>query len=100
MPVSTAAVGKEYPPTTYEVGIEKIREYLKLLLSRNGFAVHPSRHRLERDRAPPVDGIELPFEHRGPLAETRLLQRRAQPLRKLFLLVAHGPELTCRRAPP
>jgi acyl dehydratase len=27
MPVSTAAVGKEYPATTYEVGLEKIREY-------------------------------------------------------------------------
>jgi len=27
MPVSTAAIGKEYPPTTYEVGLEKIREY-------------------------------------------------------------------------
>src|SRR4029453_2618748 len=24
---STEAVGKEYPPTTYEVGLEKIREY-------------------------------------------------------------------------
>jgi acyl dehydratase len=27
MPVSTAAVGKEYPATSYEVGLEKIREY-------------------------------------------------------------------------
>ena len=27
MPVSTDAVGKEYPETTYEVGLEKIREY-------------------------------------------------------------------------
>ena len=27
MPVKTEAVGKEYPETTYEVGIEKIREY-------------------------------------------------------------------------
>ena len=27
MPVETAAVGKEYPATTYEVGLEKIREY-------------------------------------------------------------------------
>ncbi|HET6832094.1 MAG TPA: MaoC family dehydratase N-terminal domain-containing protein [Solirubrobacterales bacterium] len=27
MSVSTAAVGKEYPATTYEVGLEKIREY-------------------------------------------------------------------------
>ena len=27
MPVKTEAVGKEYPPTTYEVGLEKIREY-------------------------------------------------------------------------
>ncbi len=27
MPVNTEAVGKEYPPVTYEVGAEKIREY-------------------------------------------------------------------------
>ena len=27
MPVETGAVGKEYPSTTYEVGVEKIREY-------------------------------------------------------------------------
>jgi acyl dehydratase len=27
MPVDAAAVGKEYPPSSYEVGIEKIREY-------------------------------------------------------------------------
>jgi acyl dehydratase len=27
MPVSTAAVGKAYPPSTYAVGREKIREY-------------------------------------------------------------------------
>jgi len=27
MGVSTAAVGKEYPATSYEVGLEKIREY-------------------------------------------------------------------------
>ncbi len=27
MSVETGAVGKEYPPTTYEVGAEKIREY-------------------------------------------------------------------------
>ena len=27
MPVSTEAVGKQYPETTYEVGLEKIREY-------------------------------------------------------------------------
>jgi len=27
MPVKTEAIGKEYPETTYEVGLEKIREY-------------------------------------------------------------------------
>ena len=27
MPVNADAVGKEYPPSTYEVGLEKIREY-------------------------------------------------------------------------
>jgi acyl dehydratase len=27
MPVKTEAIGKEYPPVTYEVGSEKIREY-------------------------------------------------------------------------
>ena len=27
MPVNSDAVGKQYPPVTYEVGLEKIREY-------------------------------------------------------------------------
>jgi len=27
MPVNREAIGKQYPPTTYEVGLEKIREY-------------------------------------------------------------------------
>ena len=27
MPVNTTAVGKTYPPTTYAVGREKVKEY-------------------------------------------------------------------------
>jgi acyl dehydratase len=27
VPVKVEAIGKEYPPTTYEVGLEKVREY-------------------------------------------------------------------------
>ncbi len=35
MPVSTAAIGKEYPPVSYEVGREKIREYANAIGADN-----------------------------------------------------------------
>ncbi|HYF24771.1 MAG TPA: MaoC family dehydratase N-terminal domain-containing protein [Baekduia sp.] len=35
MPVSTAAVGKTYPPTTYAVGREKIREYARAVFEHD-----------------------------------------------------------------
>ena len=35
MPVSTEAVGKQYPETTYEVGLEKIREYADAIGAAN-----------------------------------------------------------------
>jgi acyl dehydratase len=41
MPVMTEAVGKEYPPTSYEVGREKIREYAYAIGAEN--PVHHDR---------------------------------------------------------
>ena len=41
MPVKTEAVGKEYPPVTYEVGREKIREYANAIGATN--PVHHDR---------------------------------------------------------
>jgi acyl dehydratase len=41
MPVSEDAVGKEYPPVTYEVGREKIREYANAIGAEN--PVHHDR---------------------------------------------------------
>ncbi len=41
MPVETKAVGKEYPAVTYEVGLEKIREYANAV-GESG-AVHHDR---------------------------------------------------------
>jgi len=35
VPVSTAAVGKTYPPTTYAVGREKIREYARAVFEHD-----------------------------------------------------------------
>jgi acyl dehydratase len=41
MPVETKAVGKEYPSVTYEVGLEKIREYANAV--GEGSDVHRDR---------------------------------------------------------
>ena len=41
MPVNTEAVGKEYDPVTYEVGLEKIREYANAVGETN--PVHHDR---------------------------------------------------------
>src|SRR5215211_134230 len=41
MPVKTEAVGKRYPPVTYEVGREKIREYANTIGATN--PVHHGR---------------------------------------------------------
>ena len=41
MPVSTDAIGKEYPPVSYEVGREKIREYANAIGAEN--PVHHDR---------------------------------------------------------
>ena len=41
MPLDTAAVGKEYPPVSYEVGREKIREYAYAIGAEN--PVHHDR---------------------------------------------------------
>jgi acyl dehydratase len=46
MPVSTEAVGKTYPPVSYEVGREKIREYANAIGASN-----PVHHERESARA-------------------------------------------------
>ncbi len=46
MPVKTEAVGKGYPPVTYEVGREKIREYANAIGATN-----PVHHDREAARA-------------------------------------------------
>ena len=49
MPVKTEAVGKEYPATTYEVGLEKIREYANAVGQ-----TEPVHHDREAARRPPA----------------------------------------------
>ena len=46
MPVSTEAIGKTYPPVSYEVGHEKIREYANAIGASN-----PVHHERESARA-------------------------------------------------
>ena len=46
MPVNTEAIGKEYPPVTYAVGREKIREYANAIGTDN-----PVHHDREAARA-------------------------------------------------
>ena len=46
MPVNTEAIGKEYPPVTYAVGREKIREYANAIGADN-----PVHHDREAARA-------------------------------------------------
>ena len=46
MPVETRAVGKEYPPDDYEVGLEKVREYASAIGESN-----PLHHDREAARA-------------------------------------------------
>jgi acyl dehydratase len=46
MPVSTEAIGKTYPPVSYEVGREKIREYANAIGASN-----PVHHERESARA-------------------------------------------------
>ena len=41
MPVNKDAVGKQWPPVTYEVGLEKIREYANVIVAAN--PVHHDR---------------------------------------------------------
>jgi acyl dehydratase len=45
MPVSTAAVGKRYPPTVYAVGREKIREYALAVGETNPLYLDPETAR-------------------------------------------------------
>lgn len=45
MPVSTAAVGKSYPPVTYAVGREKVREYALAVGETNPLHLDPEAAR-------------------------------------------------------
>ena len=69
MPVETKAVGKEYPAVTYEVGLEKIREYANAV--GEGSAVHRDREAAQaagfRDVvAPPMFAVVYSSPALGP----------------------------------
>ena len=69
MPVKTEAIGKEYPPVTYEVGAEKIREYADPV--GQGEAVHRDREAAQaagfRDVvAPPMFAVVYSARALGP----------------------------------
>lgn len=69
MPVKTEAIGKEYPPVTYEVGAEKIREYADAV--GQGEAVHRDREAAQaagfRDVvAPPMFAVVYSARALGP----------------------------------
>jgi acyl dehydratase len=69
MPVNAEAVGKEYPPTTYEVGLEKVREYANAVGQTE--AVHQDRDAAEaagfRDVvAPPMFAVVYSSPALGP----------------------------------
>ncbi len=69
MPVNDQAVGKEYPATTYEVGLEKIREYANAVGQTE--AVHHDRKAAEaagfRDVvAPPMFAVVYSSPAMGP----------------------------------
>ena len=69
MPVDARAVGKEYPPVTYEVGSEKIREYADAV--GEGAEVHRDRKAAKaagfRDVvAPPMFAVVYSSRARGP----------------------------------
>jgi acyl dehydratase len=55
MPVSTAAVGKRYPPVTYAVGREKVREYAHAVGETN-----PLHLDVEAARAAGFDDVVAP----------------------------------------
>ncbi|MFN8151203.1 MAG: MaoC family dehydratase N-terminal domain-containing protein [Solirubrobacterales bacterium] len=69
MPVKTEAIGKEYPPVTYEVGAEKIREYADAVGQTE--AVHRDREAAQaagfRDVvAPPMFAVVYSARALGP----------------------------------
>jgi acyl dehydratase len=45
MPVNTSAVGKEYPPVTYAVGREKVKEYASAVGETNPLHLDPAAAR-------------------------------------------------------
>jgi acyl dehydratase len=69
MPVSTAAVGKTYPPTTYAVGREKVREYALAVGETNPLHLEPEAARAAGYRdvvAPPMFAVVYAAAAMGP----------------------------------
>jgi acyl dehydratase len=69
MPVSTAAVGKRFPPTVYAVGREKIREYALAVGETNPLYLDPDAARAAGHRdvvAPPMFVVVYSAAALGP----------------------------------
>jgi acyl dehydratase len=69
MPVSTAAVGKRYPPAVYAVGREKIREYALAVGETNPLYLDPEAARAAGYRdvvAPPMFAVVYSAGALGP----------------------------------
>src|SRR3954468_19264368 len=69
MPVNTAAVGKRYPPTTYAVGREKIKEYALATGETNPLHLDPGAARSAGHRdvvAPPMFAVVYSAPAVGP----------------------------------
>ena len=69
MPVSTAAVGKSFPPTVYAVGREKIKEYALAVGETNPLHLDPEAARAAGYRdvvAPPMFAVVYSAPSVGP----------------------------------
>jgi acyl dehydratase len=69
MPVSTAAVGKRYPPAVYAVGREKVREYALAVGETNPLYLDPEAARAAGYRdvvAPPMFAVVYSAGALGP----------------------------------
>jgi acyl dehydratase len=69
MPVNTSAVGKEYPPVTYAVGREKVKEYASAVGETNPLHLDPAAARAAGYRdvvAPPLFCVVYSAPSMGP----------------------------------
>ena len=77
MPVKTDAIGKQWPATTYEVGLEKIREYANAIGASN-----PVHHDRETAKSAGFrDVVAPPTVTRDPAASVT-----ASAHRKIFFI--------------